>query len=217
MRAVVTIAIGDAFRDMAALTHPSIAAYARRVRADFISITHAEGSPYTAKMRISELLWIYDRILYLDTDILVRPECPDLFDLVPPDQFGVWLASTDNRGFGPMIAGVQAARGDIGWREPYFNSGVMVVSRMHRPAFNKRLEYADEMPDQTLLNYRVQKLKFPIFDLGHRFNHTGVADTVADRADSFIIHYAGVGGGNKQARLDAITTDMRRFGMRVPG
>jgi len=217
MRAVVTIATGDMFRDIAALTHPPIAAYARRVRADFISITHAEGSPYAAKMRIAELLWVYERILYLDSDVLVRPECPDLFDLVPADKFGAWLASTVNPGFGPLIANVQDTLGDIGWRDGYFNSGVMVVARMHRPAFNKQIDYTDAMQDQTLLNYRVQKLGFPIHDIGHRFNHTGAADRVADRAGSFIIHYAGVGGGDPQGRLDAITADMRRFGMLVPG
>ena len=91
--------------------------------------------------------------------------------------------------------------------ETYFNSGVMVASRQHREAFAPVTEPYHEPFDQPLLNYRVQQLGFRIFDIGHRFNHTGVASLTADRFESYIIHFAG----QKQPRLDAIRADLRHL------
>jgi lipopolysaccharide biosynthesis glycosyltransferase len=207
MLAVVTVAIGAEFRQIAALTHPLMVDYASRIGADFVSLHTRAENPYLEKLRLRDYLCLYERVLFLDTDVLVRPDCPDLFQLVPVDGFGAWLASNHSPRFDPEIARLQQQLGDIGWLKTYFNSGVMVVSRQHRDAFAPVTEAYDEPFDQGLLNYRVQKLGYRIFDIGHRFNHTGVASLTADRFESYIIHFAG----QKQQRPDAIRADLRHL------
>ncbi len=59
MKAILTIAAGSEFREIAALTHPLISAYARAIDADFISLNGAVARPHFAKFRIAEFLGIY--------------------------------------------------------------------------------------------------------------------------------------------------------------
>lgn len=207
MLAVVTVAIGAEFREIAALTHPFMAGYASRIGADFVSLHRQAENPYLEKLRLGDYLGLYERVLFLDTDVIVRPDCPDLFQLVPADCFGAWLASNHSPQFDREIEQLQQQLGNIGWQKTYFNSGVMVASRQHREAFAPVTASYHEPFDQGLLNYRVQKLGYRIFDIGHRFNHTGVASLTADRFESYIIHFAGL----KQQRLDAIRADLRQL------
>lgn len=207
MLAVVTVVIGEEFREIAALTHPLMEGYASRIGADFVSLHRQAENPYLEKLRLGDYLGLYERALFLDTDVIVRPDCPDLFQLVPAECFGAWLASNHSPRFDLEILRLQEQLGNISWRKTYFNSGVMVVSRQHREAFAQVTESYHEQLDQGLLNYRVQKLGYRIFDIGHRFNHTGVASQIADRFESYIIHFAG----QKQLRLDAIRADLRHL------
>jgi lipopolysaccharide biosynthesis glycosyltransferase len=213
MRAVITISIGDEFSRIAAMTHPLMEAYARRIGADFISLHGDAAKPVLEKFRLFEFLGLYERVVYLDSDVIVKPDCPNLFELVPFDNFGAWLTSRHGAGFDPLIARIQKHLPDLGWRKTYFNGGVLVVSQQHRDAFVKTIEYEDEMYDRTLLNYRVQKLGYEIFDIGYKFNHTAAASRVADRFASNILHYAGVGG----ARVDMIRSDLRHLGLLPSG
>jgi lipopolysaccharide biosynthesis glycosyltransferase len=211
--AVITVTIGEEFHRIAAITHPLIAFYARRIGADFVVLQGAASQPWFEKFRLYDFLGLYERVLFLDTDVIVQPTCPNLFDRVPAERFGAWLASRHYSRFDPQIARIQQVLPDLGWRGDYFNSGVMVVSRCHRDAFSKSIEYEDEYPDQTLLNYRVQRLRYPIEDIGYRFNHTRLVDGGAGRFASHIIHYAGVGPD----RAAAILADLPRLGLLRPG
>jgi len=212
MRAVLTIAAGQSFGGIAALTHPAIEDYARQIGADFISINTETGAPHFQKFRLAEFLGIYERILYLDTDIIVTEGCPDVFTIVPPDAFGAWFPNPMIPGrFADKIARAQEILGDIGWVENYFNSGVMVVSAAHRPIFENPDDYTDAFFEQTQINYRVQKGKYRTFDLGFRWNHTAVRhwDT---RLQSRFIHYAGLGHTPGVSRVEQIRTDLRALG-----
>ena len=164
MNAIITIAIGTEFEQIANLTHPLIEGYARRTRADFISLHGSVTRPWFEKFRLFDFLGIYDRVLFLDSDVIVRPDCPNLFEIVPSERLGAWVVSEHKSGFAPLIARIQDTLPNIGWKKTYFNTGVMVVSRSHRDAFAAPVDYEDEQYDQTLLNYRVQKLGYLLFD-----------------------------------------------------
>ena len=86
-KALVTIASGEYFLRMAALTHPTLRAYAERIGADFIhwSDTSGHAIPEYKKLDVAGLLDIYDRVLYVDTDVIIRDDAPDVFDIVPTD------------------------------------------------------------------------------------------------------------------------------------
>ncbi len=217
MKALLTIAIGAEYQEIANLTHPALSAYARQIGADFFSLSTSDGVPHLQKFRIADFLGLYERILFIDTDIVVTDPCPDVFALVPDEAFGAWFPNPMIPGrFADQIARAQVELGDIGWTRNYFNSGVMVVSRTHRGIFEDakaRAAFArpENFFDQTLLNYLVQKNRCKIVELGFRWNHTGVVDG-QERFQSHFIHYAGRGHG----RADQIRADLVELGKLPP-
>src|SRR5262245_19021173 len=91
-RAVVTIACGEEHAKMAAITQPTMRAYADKLGADFIVWTNFEGHivPAYKKLDLGGLLDQYDRLLYLDNDVLVRDDAPDIIEVVPEDCLGLF-------------------------------------------------------------------------------------------------------------------------------
>ena len=90
---VLTIAIGDEYQQIAKLTHPTLKAYAKRIGADFHSINEtriSKTSPHWEKFQIYDWLKEYDRIIYIDTDIIVRDDTPDLFEEVDYMKLGMF-------------------------------------------------------------------------------------------------------------------------------
>src|SRR3989344_7906914 len=88
--ALFTICIGDFYTKLSKVTHPTIKNYAQKIGADFIVKTETSFPlPHYAKFEIAKLLETYDRVLYLDTDILVSPDTPNIFDIVPQDCVGM--------------------------------------------------------------------------------------------------------------------------------
>ena len=85
--AIITICIGEKYEQLALLTHPTIQAYADKIGAEFIVIKDriypAEVPVGYEKLRLGKYLETYDRIIFLDTDLIVRPDTPNLFDFVP--------------------------------------------------------------------------------------------------------------------------------------
>ncbi|MDJ0732737.1 MAG: glycosyltransferase [Nostocaceae cyanobacterium] len=180
MKAVVTLCIGDAY-SLGEVTHPLLKAYADKIGADFIVINTPKlnfNYAHYEKYQIYDLLNDYERIIYLDTDIIVSPKYPNLFDIVPEKQFGAFVVSKHTYFHDRAIKDIQKVLGEIGWKREYFNSGVMVLSKCHREIFNKNhdlLVWASEKRnfyEQTILNYHLQKLSVPIYDIGYKFNHT---------------------------------------------
>ena len=63
---------------MAEVSHPTLKAYAERIGAEFVVLSDEDAArhstPHWAKLKLGDLLNRYDRIIYLDTDILVRED-----------------------------------------------------------------------------------------------------------------------------------------------
>ena len=199
------------------LTFPSLIDYAERIGADFINISPGYGQrflgvPNYEKLQAIELLSNYTRVIYLDADILISRECPNLLDRVPKECIGAFLASRFSDLHNPTNLEISKALGEIEWRREArnnsilesFNSGVLVLSRNHLPSLEKALPAAEQwcrhksdrqdllmLKDQPVLNYIVQREKIPIHDITYRFNHTNARGPSPDRFSSHIIHYAG--------------------------
>lgn len=83
-RLVVTVAVGQAFRQLLQVTRPSMEQYAKRCNADFLAITNKRESHWhLEKFRAGPLAEQYDQTLFLDADCIVRETCPDLFAMYP--------------------------------------------------------------------------------------------------------------------------------------
>lgn len=214
MNLVLTIAIGAEYQALASLTHPTIKAYADKIGAEFAVIEKTRlTSPHWEKCEIADLLYEYDRIMYLDTDLIVRDDCPNLFDVVPDGQLGMFNeAPFTHRSRELMIDccrayGVQLAA----WDGRYFNSGVIVASQEHRDIFAKPdLEYCS-FYEQTWLNMQLALRSAPMYELPYQLNRMTCLDsfTGEHRLASYIVHYAGA--PNTQMLMPIIRRDLEAW------
>jgi hypothetical protein len=194
---VYTVAIGDFYQRILKLTYPSIKKYADKIGADLIIQDKPDKNLITQKWQkfhIYNLLNRYDRVLYLDVDILVRDDCPDLFGIVPSDKLGMF-----NEGkYAPRLEYIQDASKAYGidlykWDKRFFNSGIMVISRIHKQLF-KMPPHTDTIEtDQPYINLKIAVDKIEMFELSYNFNRMDILDKEIgiSRYNSYIIHYAG--------------------------
>jgi lipopolysaccharide biosynthesis glycosyltransferase len=205
-RLVVTRA-DNRVKKITELTHPVLRNYAKKCNADFNVTTGPSDEPHPKyhyrSHKIYPMFDDYDRILHIDSDILVKDNCPNLFDMVPSDKVGVLFEDIGSRQENrrQRMKHIQAEREDIGWNKGYTNSGVLMLSNMHREIFNPDLhEYPLWEKDGTaeLENgYRLKMLGFEVYELDYTFNHMSMFseawNNYASRFESYIIHYAGGG------------------------
>lgn len=223
--AIVTLSIGDYYDKMGKFTIPLMKIYAKKCNVDFMCIK----KPYVFKkyglpsrydkFQIFNLLDCYDRICFIDNDVLVSLDSPNIFDIVPLGYFG----AANEEKFSKSIsdkAQTNEVLGNIDWIYPYFNSGVMVIDKTHKKMFNPsspelriwalglyKNAHGEDGADQAYLNYYVNFFKFPFFDIGYKFNHTRVITKTHTRFSSYFIHYAGSSGHRYGERLSQIKSD----------
>lgn len=181
--AIVTITIGDKYKEIASRTHTSMKQYANKIEADFIVITEQrinKTTPHWEKFQLYDILGIYDRVIFLDTDIIVREYCPNIFNIVPYDSIG---AMNEHK-----------YSGNIG---NYYNTGVIVLSSCHKNVFiNPRIpgfllpgrSWIDP-GEQDCLNIEFSKVK--MFDLDAAYNMLYCVNTTESIKKAYVVHYAG--------------------------
>ena len=216
---VLTISIGDYYNEVAKLTLPSIQSYAKKIGADFLNIN--EFNPYYItqkwnKFHIHELLNKYRRIIYLDIDILVREDTPNLFEIVPETKLGMF-----NEGrYTPRYEYLQQASEYYGeelakWNGKFYNSGVMVISRIHKNIFKlpKGIDFVET--DQPYINLRILNDKIEMFDLHYDFNRMDILDQFCgiSRLNSYLVHYAGA---PQDIQMDVMRKDIEQWKLDRP-
>jgi lipopolysaccharide biosynthesis glycosyltransferase len=206
-RAIVTLAIGEQAKAMVDIGRPFLEYYANKVEADIIVIDEEVFStqfPHMEKFQIAKILDNYDRVLYLDADTIINPECPDIFNIVPVNTVGAVSDCSDGGWYNlnrfQEIAEVQRKLGGINWSSGYFNSGVLVISKEHKELFGdpfERFKFESGFRDQTLINYNLQKLGFDFFLLDKKFNGMSIngftslsEDGVQNKLRAYICHFA---------------------------
>lgn len=228
MKLLVTTRADEGIRDMTDLTHPIIKRFAKRWGADFSVLDHVSdcavgnGKYHYRIMKLHDLLTEYDRVLVIDSDVVINKNCPNLFDVVPYGKIGTIFEDKGSRKRNRRnrIKHIQDKWGSLDWKEGYINTGVFVVSKRHQVIFNKiNGEYWTHKGfDDVHLGYQIHKLSLEIFELGYKFNHMAMFSEVWNgsplRFDSYIIHYAGRGKfsdkGNR-TRIDLIRDDIERI------
>ena len=198
MNLLLTIAIGDLYNRIGKLTHPSLKAYAKKIGADFLCISKpkiSQTSPHWEKFQIFELFNKYDRVLYVDTDIIIRDDCPDLFELIPETKLGMFKESPFTERPKEIIFDVCRQYGIEleKWSGDYYNSGIMMISKRHRKYFKKPELEISNFFEQSYINTIIAKNDIKIFELTHEYNRMCCMDRFLGehRRASYIIHYAG--------------------------
>ena len=84
-RLVITVAVNKS-REWLRITEPRMRRYADSVGADFVALTNAtQGWWGLEKFRVKPFAEAYDHTLFLDADILITDDAPDLFELMTDD------------------------------------------------------------------------------------------------------------------------------------
>jgi ADP-heptose:LPS heptosyltransferase len=201
-KAIVTIVKGDKYQEIWKRAEPFFVDYADRCDAELIVLQGVDGtypSPHWIKFGLYELLKKeFDRIAFIDADILIRPDAPSLFDVVPEDQFGIF-----NEGlYCPRSMCIHEVRKVFNVELPkwngkdYYNTGVMVMSKQHRHIFKITEEIKplrNSFGEQTYLNMKIISSDIKVFSLPYKFNRMSIMDRIlgVSRLDSYLVHYAG--------------------------
>lgn len=197
-RAVVTMG-DERFSPITDQTFPWIEKYAQRHGAKFIALRdrkYPDVNICYEKFRLEKIIASYDRVLYVDGDVLVRPDAPDLFALVPTEKFAAmdeaahihfWNEGRIREQFEPY-----------GWEGPWngvhFNAGVMLLSKAHRGIFRNTIITDKMYWDQPYFNVAVLREKIPFFSLPREWNFLAyhpykISDGL--RARAWFTHFSG--------------------------
>ena len=203
MKLLITTRADNNINKISDLTIPLIKQYAIKYNADFYIISSRppiltdDDSWHFRVMELFKLLNNYDRILLLDCDLIIKKDCPNLFEIVPEDSIGSVIE--DNFGWRKeerrmYIRKMQEQFGDLGWKEGHINDSVFVVSKIHQSIFQpiNGKYYTGPYSDDIHLGWQIHKQKFKIFELDPKFNMMRCFwENGYNRLDGYIIHYAG--------------------------
>lgn len=219
-RLVATLCYGQTGAAMAELSMDLLRYYARKVEADFFVLTDVTGEhpPIDDMRRIHASLAVamldkmrflqgalldYDRILWIDLDILVRPDSPDLFALVPPDRLAMadecavandWQVRFCHEHMAETCCQEGLPIPDTKGR--YFNCGLMVIPAATRWLFAPRVNPVNHpWCEQSLVNVRLSlQPETPIYVLPECCNRFMYWPGMVPRRQeeiSWFLHYAG--------------------------
>lgn len=210
-RAIVTVAVGAEAVAMLAITRTYMEAYAERLGADFVALDWPghPAWPMSSKFAVARTLDHYERIAFIDADVLLRPGCVDVFSQCNPHEFGI-LNEADSHRRMPhfrVLEGYQAFRSSMGFPErpdlPYLNTGVMVIPRSHQrvllpPTVPIRISHIAE---QDWIQSQLVDSGLPYVFLDRRCNWQHWTDhNFSEAPTDAILHWSGM----KQGRVDSI-------------
>lgn len=207
MKTAIVTRADENVKSITDLTFPLIKNYASKTNSKFIILSHeppvmsGDKRPHYRITEVRNILNDFDRVLNLDCDMLINPNCPNIFDIVPEDMIGSIYEDKGSRAADrkSRILNIQKHWGDVNWSTGYTNAGTFLVSKMHKDIFLPHNgEYWLEWGSADLhLSYNIHKLGFKIFELEYKWNHMTMFsepwNNFANRFEANIIHYAGVG------------------------
>jgi hypothetical protein len=172
----------------------NIKKYADKINADFVYSQSPLGSS-----QLYHYLKDYKRVICLNGNIIIRDDCPNLFDIVPKKKIGLLNDSffrnvaldfsEAKRNYPDMAKSVRK------WEGKYYNTNVIVASRKDRNLFKSPHFVAETglPPEHQLLNLRIILEKKKVFELESKFNRAHYMDKTKgnDRLSAYIINYEG--------------------------
>ena len=217
-RAVVTVAHGPEGEELLAVSGPLMAAYAARLRADFVVLDWPgpPAWPMGAKFGIGRALEHYARVLYADADVLFMPGCPNLFGETPAGHWGGYddrpylTARRQAAAVLDELTGLRVQQG-LGYAPPppwYLNTGVFVCDRAHRGVLAPPAGPipASHLSEQHLFNARLLDAGGPVRLLDRACNYQWWTDAgFTDPPRRAVLHFSGLKDHAERVR------QMRRF------
>ena len=215
----------DYYKGLFSTCLPYLKKYAQRCKVDLIvPFSNTPSHPkYTHRAAVNlyrfdliyKALEDYDRVLWVDADILIRRDSPNLFDLVPHNCFA---AHENNEVY--HVTSTQPQRDDYywnlriervcnknGWEKPdtrgcQIDSGVMLVNKSHQDIFAPIWGLVEETNDRfceemLLVNIRLFQDHYDLYYLPQCFNYVVKHGGKHPERSNFFLHYAGLPGHEK--------------------
>jgi hypothetical protein len=200
---LVTAAVGEQGEELEEISGPIFRDYAKRHGLDYYVIRGDPGPlPVIQKWNVWSAFNYWERILWLDADIILSPDCPNLLDVVPRGTIGLhddlpllanldWVMS-EYRQLALSQRWDPTDLPNVAW-----NSGVYVADKEHQFAFEVPKypfpkSWCVEQWHETLLLHRA---KTPITRLPPVFNWEWWVDRKPFTSvipGVFVYHYAGM-------------------------
>lgn len=212
-RALVTLADSNV-SNFSELTHPSLKAYANKIGCDFHVINTRKYPGHNInyeKFQMADMLRYYERILYVDTDVLIRPSAPDIFARVEPGAFGgmdeakhivFWSEESIRGQFSPF--------GWSGkWNGRHLNAGVMVLDKTHLDIFREPVVTDIPYWDQPYINFRLQDSRWLVNELAPEYNFLVFHHYLSPgrlKETAHFLHFAG--GTPTEGKISAIKEEL---------
>jgi hypothetical protein len=227
MKKLITVRVDENIKGYCEYTIPIIKKKAKEWGADYKALTenkYIDWGDHKFHFRILEignLLDEYDVVLNLDADILITEHCPNPFNVLPLDKINTIYEDVSSR-MGDRrskIKTVQDKFGDIGWKVGYINSGFIMFPKSSKNIFreiNGKL-WTGWGSDDVHLGYTLNEDKQNVNQLDYKWNHMTMFseswNNKANRFDSNIIHYAGVGVFDRGVpnKLEQIKRDYKQI------
>jgi ADP-heptose:LPS heptosyltransferase len=173
------------------LTCDRIESYAKKIKSDFKVLPLDENISNTL-FHISIILNSYDRLIYISSNILIREDAPNLFDIVPDDTIGLFNEGRYADRNLHMKSAISYYDETLvkDWEGKYYNSDVIVISKKHRGLFKKpNIKLGAEL--SPYLNLKIHNTETKVFSLSYKFNRMENLDSEIgiSRLDSYFINY----------------------------
>jgi len=210
-------------------THNIIKSYALKCNADFIILDETWNyksykHPYYRMFNTEKIFNNgYERILHLDTDVLLSNKLPNLFNIIDYNEIGGVIediGSVRCDRINEMEKIKKFFKLNIKWDENYLNEGVLLFSNIHQDIFrpiNDKIYNGNFAPTQGHFNFSIKYNNYKTKNLGFKYNHMSIFsekwNNYANRLNSLIIHYAGAGQfNNAQAKgLELLIKDKETY------
>ena len=176
-RLLITVAIGEEALEIFSLTEPYLRAYARKCNAQFIVLKNRTQNWWgLEKFRVQHFSKFFERTLFLDCDLVVTADAPDLFDIVPEGYVALhddWdrLTIRDFVEIDAKIFRETQSRPYLDAR--VFNSGVVLFDREHSNIWEPppRPFGVTHTSEQAWVEQNIRHSKYPLYFLGEEWNN----------------------------------------------
>lgn len=218
--AVCVVAIGRASQILSKVTLARINAYADRCDADLVVLRDDQcpDFPILNKFRIGQVGQYYDRTLFIDIDVFVRNDAPNLFDLLPAgkvyrynetpeidvcNQETLHGGVRESRDVDSLVRTTGIRRREI----KSLSTGVVLFDREHSPMWDPPESFVERFHtvEQVWVNLRSMELDLPLGELPREFNTQCWMRDYASYLDSAqFVHVAGA--TDKLAELERLVS-----------
>lgn len=207
------------YSEYKAILYPSLKNYAEKCDADLHFITNETQDWWGfERFRLHNLSKPYKRVMLIEPDCFLRKNTPNLFDLVPENQIGIFndyhVIDHDHEWFSILRENLnktlkieKSITKKMVNNCSYYNGGVIICSSEHNDIWKPPQLPIEpgHVVDQFIVELNIFTNNYEIFELDKKFNcQSWFPSFELDKKESYIIHFS-----NSQNKKEALLKEIR--------